>query len=341
MSMDNMINTGKTHLASVQSDEAKAYISSAKDTFKNAGHYMIEVTGGVHAGSSHIQKSGSIVVGSSASSDIVLFGSKAADEHFEITLKPGILSSIQIKPLEASVTLEDGSVVEIGQVAEISSDEVIAFADVEISVSRIADPKSFMKPGIRILAVICVLAMIPIVYSVASGFLGTVAEAGSRIASTVHYGIERTSNQIINKVSTATEGSDSIDHSKAFAWSVRVKLEDLQLNHKLRAEKTADNSIRVYGSISNKELPRWTNFLQWYDTKTNFPPLIRDVSRTDVDVNVPKIKSVWLDDNPSVFFKDGTVGSIGSNIKGGWKIVDITNASVMLERNGSVISLTY
>lgn len=337
MSMENLINTGKSRISSIQSDEAKAYISSASETLKYAGHYMLEVTNGVHAGSAHIQKSGSIVVGSAASCDLVLFASHVAPEHFEIILPAGLMSRLQVKPIGDSVVLEDGSVVEVGQVADLESQEVISFGDTEIAVSRIADPKSFIKPGIRILAFICLLAMIPIVYGIAANFLGTVAEAGSRIASTMHSGIERTSSTILGSIPT----SENQSHDRAYAWSVKVKLEDLGLNHKLRADTTNEGSIRVYGSISDKELPRWTNFLQWYDTKTSFPPLIRDVSRTDVDTNLPKIKSVWIDDKPSVFFKDGTVGNIGSSIKGGWKIVDITNSAVMIERDGSVVSLTY
>lgn len=298
---------------------------------------MIEVLEGVHTGSTYIQKSGSLTVGNTHENDVVLFGAHVAPQHLEISLKTGIFSKLEVKPIDAPITLEDGSIVEVGQQAEISTDEEISFGDTTITITRIADPKSFVKPGIRALAFICLIAMIPIIYSIAAGFLGTVAEAGSRVASTMQYGIEQTSSKILGTVSTAPNQP----HDQAFAWTVRVKLEDLKLNHKLRADSTNDGSIRVYGNISDKELPRWTSFLQWYDTTSNFPPLIRDVSRAKVGSNLPQIKSVWLDDNPSVFFKDGVVGSIGSSIKGGWKIVDINDGSVMIERDGAIISLTY
>ncbi len=337
MSVNNFINTGISKINSADATHAKAYLSNANDTFKHAGHYMLEVLDGVHAGSTYIQKTGTMTVGNSRENEVILFGANIAPRHFEITLHSGLFSQLQIRPLDAPVTLEDGSIVEVGQHANISTDETVTFGDTEIIISRIADPKSFIKPGIRAMAFICLLAMIPIIYGMAAGFLGTVAEAGSRMASTMQYGIERTSSKLLGTVSSAS--SQSID--EAFAWTVRVKLEDLKLNHKLRASPTADGSIRVYGNVSDAELPRWTSFLQWYDSTSNFPPLIRDVSRAKIGSNIPQIKSVWLDDNPSVFFKDGIVGSIGSNIKDGWKIVDINDASVMIERDGAVISLTY
>jgi hypothetical protein len=337
MSMENFINSGISRMESAKAIDAKGYLSNANDTLKYAGHYMLEVLNGAHAGSSHLQKSGTITLGSSADNDLVLYASRIAPNHVELALQSGLNSKILVKPVDAPVTLEDGSIVEVGQQAEVATGEVITFGDTEICLTRIADPKSFVKPGIRIFAFICLIAMIPLVFSIASGFVGTVAEAGSRVASTVTSTVVRTSDQLLGKVSTSTEQN----HNEAFAWTVRVKLEDLQLNHKLRTVKTADGSIRVSGNISDKELPRWTSFLQWYDSTSNFPPLIRDVSRDNVSTDLPQIKSVWLDDNPSVFFKDGTVGNIGSSIKAGWKIVSIDETNVMIERDGSVISLTY
>lgn len=337
MTINSVVNSGLSKVSSAEAHMAKAYFANANETIKLAGHYMLEVLDGVHAGSTYVQKSGSLTVGNSNENDVVLYGAQVADKHFELILRSGLFTKLQVRPIDAPVTLEDGSFVEIGELAEISTDEIINFGDTSIAISRIADPKTFVKPGIRILAFVCILAMIPLAYGLAAGFVGTVAEAGSRVANSVQTGIERTSSQLLGTVATASTS----DHGEAFAWTVRVKLEDLQLNHKLRVAQTADNSIRVYGSISDKELPRWTNFLQWYDTTSNFPPLIRDVNRTDVDQNLPRIKSVWLDDNPSVFFKNGTIGTVGSEIESGWKIVEITDASVMIERDGTLISLTY
>jgi len=337
MNMHSVVTSGLSKVSSADARQASAYLANANETLKHAGHYMLEVLDGVHAGSTHIQKSGSIKIGNSNDNDLILFGAQIAPTHFELILRSGLFTKLQVRPIDAPVTLENGSVVEIGQLAEISADEVIRFGDTEIALSRIADPKTFIKPGIRILAFICVLAMIPLIYGLAAGFVGTVAEAGSRVASSVQSGIERTSSQLMGTVANA----GSTGHDEAFAWTVRVKLEDLSLNHKLRVATTADGSIRVFGNISDKELPRWTNFLQWYDTTTNFPPLIRDVSRTDVDSNLPRIKSVWLDDNPSVFFNNGVIGNVGSEIQNGWKIIEITDASVMIERDGTVISLTF
>jgi len=337
MSVNNFIDNGISKINAADANQAKAYLANANDTIKHAGHYMLEVLNGVHAGSTHIQKSGLISIGSAPENDVILFASDAYPNHFEIALTSGLVSKLLVRPIDAPVSLEDGSIVEVGQEAEIATDEIISFSGTEIAVSRIADPKSFIKPAIRVVAFICVLAMIPLVYGIAASFMGTVAEAGSRVVNSVQHGIEKTSSTILGTVASAP----SQDHEQAYAWTVRVKLEDLQLNHKLRVSSTADGSIRIYGNVSDKELPRWTSFLQWYDTTKNFPPLIRDVSRANMGTDLPQIKSVWLDDNPSVFFKDGTVGKVGSNIKAGWKIVSIDDASIMIERDGAIISLTY
>ncbi len=337
MSMENIINTGVAKISSSDTSQAKTYLSNANDTLKHAGHYMLEVLDGVHEGSTHIQKSGIVNIGKGPENDVILFGSNIAENHFEVKLQSGIISKLEVKPIDSIIKLEDGSIVEVGQHAEISTGEIISFGDTRVEITRIADPKSFVKPGIRIFAFLCLLAMIPIVYGIASNFVGSVAEAGSRVANTMHQGIKSTSDKLLGNISTGTDQN----HDEAFAWTVRVKLEDLQLNHKLRVAPTADGSIRVFGNIADSELPRWTSFLQWYDTTSSFPPLIRDVSRAKVGNDIPQIKSVWLDDNPSVFFKDGTVGSIGSNIKAGWKIVEINDVSVMIERDGAIISLTY
>ena len=89
------------------------------------------------------------------------------------------------------------------------------------------------------------------------------------------------------------------------------------------------------------EVESWNAFLRWYDTKTGFPSLIRDVRRTDIETDLPKIKSVWLDTQPTVFFRDGTTAYIGSRLRGGWTVNAIDGNGVVIERDGATISLTY
>jgi len=97
---------------------------------------MLEVLNGVHAGSTHIQKSGLISIGSAPENDVILFASDAYPNHFEIALTSGLVSKLLVRPIDAPVSLEDGSIVEVGQEAEIATDEIISFSGTEIAVSR-------------------------------------------------------------------------------------------------------------------------------------------------------------------------------------------------------------
>jgi len=340
MNLSDFISPDRLSDAPGNGMRAGKLLHDAGETLRTAGHYMIEITDGVHAGASITQKTGTVTIGSSKDNDLVLFGSNIADKHLEITLPAGLMGKPVITPLEGTVNFEDGSTVEIGQYAEIHMDELIAFGDAKIILNRIADPKKFVKPGLRLMAFLCVMLMLPIIYNMFSGAVVGIADAGSRVVGSLSHTIDQTSKRYLGTSAGLSSGGTN-EINEAFAWTVRTKLEDLKLNHRLRAASTPDGSVRVYGSVSDKELPRWTSFLQWYDTTSGFPPLIRDVNRSDIDQNLPLIKSVWLDAKPTVFFKDGSVGGIGANIKDGWKIVDITNASVSIERDGAIISLTY
>ncbi|MEM8651230.1 MAG: FHA domain-containing protein [Pseudomonadota bacterium] len=316
--------------------DPQSVLLNASETIKHAGEYVVEITAGVHAGAKIQQKSGTVTIGTAKDNDLVLFGSQIAPHHVEITLPKNIMGKLVLKPVDMPVQLDDGSVVEVGQYAEIDVDHEVSFGDVQLTVMRIADPRRYAKPGVRFLAILCLLAMIPVGYSLLSDVAISAADAGSRAISTLN-------NTISSKAKTylASTNAEQRQHTEAFAWTVRTRLEDLKLNHRLRVLSTSDGSIRVYGNISDAELPRWTAFLQWYDTTSDFPPLIRDVNRTTVDRNLPQIKSVWLDQEPTVFFKDGSVANIGTEIKDGWRVVNINSASIMLERDGAVVSLTY
>ena len=309
---------------------------NASETIRHAGEYVLEITSGVHEGAKLQQKSGTVSIGTAKDNDLVLFGAQIAPHHMEVTLPKNMMGKLVVKPIDMPVQLHDGSFVEVGQYAEIDVDHEISFGDVKLSVMRIADPRRYAKPGVRLLAVLCLLAMIPVGYSLLSEVAISAADAGSRAITSLN-------NTISTKAKTylASTNVQENQHTEAFAWTIRTRLEDLKLNHRLRVLPTGDGSIRVYGNISDAELPRWTAFLQWYDTTSDFPPLIRDVNRTSVDRNLPQIKSVWLDQKPTVFFKDGSVANIGSQIKDGWRVVDINAASIMLERDGAVVSLTY
>ena len=246
------------------------------------------------------------------------------------------LKDITVTPLSDAVWLDDGSMVEVGQFAEIASGDVFTIGDVEILVKRFGDAKAAGKLGLKVFAVLCLLAMLPLIYGLVSSLAVGVASASSSAISAIQSGINNQTDRILGTDPVSEKGQ--LD---AFAWTARTKLEDLKLNHRIRVSATATDSLRASGNISDNELGRWTNFLQWYDSNPAFPPLIRDVNRVDLNDGLPKISSVWLDTNPSVVFGDGSIAGVGDQITDGWEIISIDANAVTVGRDGSVISLTY
>jgi hypothetical protein len=308
----------------------------AKNLARNAGKYEIIITSGVHEGARITCDPGTVSIGSGMNNDAVLFGEDIAEEHVKLVLPINVLKDIEIVPTQDAVEIDGAGFVEVGQFAHISSDQTIRLGDVDVLIKRVGDPKSMMRPAIRVFAFICVLAIVPLAWGVFSGFALTAADASGRIINAIHSGVSEASQSVL--------GSKSINLSEdtnAFAWTTRTKIEDLKLNHRVRVKGTPDGSIRVTGTISDTDVPAWTAFLQWYDSNPGLPPLIRDVVRKDIAGDVPQVSSVWIDENPTAVFKDGTVAGIGSRVQNGWTVVAVSNQSVTLERDGAYVNLTF
>ena len=79
----------------------------------------------------------------------------------------------------------------------------------------------------------------------------------------------------------------------------------------------------------------------WYLARQNFPRLDEEVQFVASAGPVPDVKSIWFGETPTAFFNDGTSGGIGETIGNGWTILRIEETGIVLERNGSVISIEY
>ncbi len=156
---------------------------------------------------------------------------------------------------------------------------------------------------------------------------------------------------VTNFVSSNTLGAKEIQHKDevaadknyidAFVWTAKLKLEDLQLNHRLQIKVANQSKLEVSGNISQKELPKWQRFLSWYDTKQGFPELKHVVNTTETVGNIPELETVWFDANPTAYFADGSSGNAGSILEDGWEIVNIEAWAVFIKRNGTVITLAF
>ena len=139
----------------------------------------------------------------------------------------------------------------------------------------------------------------------------------------------------------SSEKQFNAEYAEAFVWTVKLKLEDLKLNHRLQANISSDNKIRVEGNISAQEKLNWENFLEWYNGKKGFPTLLHSVEAIETEGNIPELKSVWFDLNPTAYFSDGRFGNMGTVFEDGWKIVSIEAWAVFIERDGTMITLAY
>ncbi len=312
------------------------YFKDAGDTIRNAGDYSIEITGGFHSGTELVKKPGDVFLGSEKENDLVLFADDVASRHVQISLPSNLLGKVRVTPLERNIVLENDAVVEVGQFVDLDDGEGFDLGSATIEVHRIGNPKNFAKPIMRFIAIVCLVAMIPLLYGVFSGMVTGAIGAGSSAILQIQKQISTVSKGYINAgYSSEKKLSDT------YFWTVRTKLEELHLNHRIRVTKTGLDSLRVSGTVMDNELGSWNAFLRWYDSKNGFPSLIRDVRRTDVETDLPRIKSVWLDKEPAVFFRDGTTAKVGSHLDAGWVVIGINNTSVTIERDGATISLTY
>ncbi|MEM7291394.1 MAG: FHA domain-containing protein, partial [Pseudomonadota bacterium] len=199
--------------------DANAFIHEASETVRNAGKYKLEVLSGFHEGASMALDTGSITIGSSPDNAIVLFADTIPARHVTVDLPSNVLKNITVSPVEKSILLEDGSVVEVGQYAEISAGESFFCDETEICINRYVDPKSIGRIGIRVLAIICLLAMLPIAYSVFSGMISGVASASSAAISVFNDGISNPKTFF-----TGTGSASDRAQLDSFAWTARTKL---------------------------------------------------------------------------------------------------------------------
>lgn len=138
-----------------------------------------------------------------------------------------------------------------------------------------------------------------------------------------------------------TKQTIPLKHLDAYLWTAKLKLEDLKLNHRLAISLSDENNLRITGIISMQETANWQSFQEWYKTKEGFPKLVHSVNANASSGDIPELKSVWFDANPTAYFVDGRFGKIGAVLDDGWKIVSIEAWAVFVERNGTTIALNY
>lgn len=319
---------------------------SLGDQIKNAGHrlkhvgdFEFEITGGAHVDTTLNLKAGNITVGNDSSNDIVLFADDVAPTHVEVELPDKIFGKIKVTPIDEAISFGDGDIVAVGQYAEINSGDEIHIGGASFRVSRminVSRAKPYMFKGI---AIIAFLLMLPLLSTLFSGLVSSAFNSSYKIASSVGSGIINSNILETKPISDVPSNPEISNLTDKFVWAVKVKLEDLELAHKVTVSAMDNGSIKIRGTISDEDNVKWNSFLYWYDQRKGFPAAIRDVKRDTNSSNFPKVKSIWLEDPATVFFQDGTSATIGEKLWYDWVVVEITRTGIVLERDGSKLSL--
>ncbi|MEZ5792450.1 MAG: FHA domain-containing protein [Nitratireductor sp.] len=301
--------------------------------------YRLIVTGGNHAGASVTRASGTVKLGRNATNDIVLFADALEPEHFRLELPSKVGGKIVLHAIQGSVTVNGNRLVQVGEFADIKSGSLLSAGNCEVKVERIADPVHFAVPALRGgLAVLALIAAF-VVWNLVSAMWTIIPAGAEGIIKSVSAPVSREFRGALE--STGLTSRKTATAVEPFAWTVRAKLEESGLSRKLRVVGSEDGTLRISGTISDRDSGPWNEFLRWYDGQTEFPQLIREVSRGEDKNDFPPLQSVWLGDRPTAYFQDGTVAGIGATIPGDWVIADISGGVVVLERDGSQIRLTY
>ncbi len=131
------------------------------------------------------------------------------------------------------------------------------------------------------------------------------------------------------------------DYLNAFVWTTRVHLQDLRLGNSLKVSTTPDGEILIRGTLLPGHAGRYDMFRAWFQSREAYPPLVDAVSFVKLSDHFPKIRSVWLGENPVLHLDNGKDATVGSTMGDGWIIVEIGRLAMKLERDGAVIELIY
>ena len=122
---------------------------------------------------------------------------------------------------------------------------------------------------------------------------------------------------------------------------VAAKLNELGLATQIIVKPSADGSVALSGLFSTRTANAWREFLQWYDSQPDFPPLLNSVSRADESDDLPRIASVWAQEPAQLVMEDGRVVREGEQLDVYWKFEGLTASGVEISRNGTKVIIDF
>lgn len=297
------------------------------DTLRRPLALNVDVLSGVHAGVSQRLESGEVVVGSDPSASVILFADEIAGRHVAVVPRSQFTSGVMVKALDGSVTLDSGTVLEPGQWAEGSMplDMTLRAADgagVHVTVSRTVNPGEFAKPA---LAAVTALALILV---------------GPNLVGSAFSSVKRGVTAPVT-VSAPAAMPETVESARVdFATMLESRVRDAGLGHLVEVSASGDGTVLASGEVDRTDGTRWRRVLRWYDEVPGAPGLVNAV-RVGSAPAMPEIASVWLLGEPEITLSSGRTLKEGDTARGGWLVKAISAEGVVLNRNGSDVTVTF
>lgn len=306
-----------------------------RDSIARVGGSTVTVTNGAHANSTLEVGAAPVTIGAGHDNDLVLFTEDIAPQHCRIAPGTHPLAKLTVYALHGPVELADGTVLRPGEFCALQPDFELRLGTCKLAVSRNVDPADYVKPALQ---------------AVMFGLFVFAAVTAWNLFSTLPSAVGQSITQSIGSaisVERIEAGLRTVGLKEMLADStggdiaaVRRKLEEMSLHSSVRVQSTTDGMLKVTGAISEANLAQWNQFLKWYDTNPRFPRLVRSVSHSSNN-DLPQVESVWLSGKPEVFLKGGATAVVGDTIDGGWKVMSIQPGMLVLQRDGSSVTLTF
>ncbi len=288
----------------------------------------IGVQGGLHDMVSVSLPGEDIRVGSSFDCDVVLLDDEIAPEHLRIMARPSILgAAVSIETKEADVML-NGHPVRVGRPTPYTSlpatltvsKVTLKLATHQVSTRRSARLAGFLSNTFTTVLLAGLIVIVP---------------------PSLMVGLGRNSNLVVSLQQDATPEAGAEQPVQPFLDQLNSRIAAATLKSFLDVTLSPDGVLFVQGAVPPAKLAAWEEIHRWFDALPGAPPLNSRVAGTPILDELPAIAAVRLSDPPEIRFADGHVSRIGDDVSDGWKIADITNDGLVLQRNSEELRVAF
>lgn len=294
----------------------------------------IDITSGLHRGTSIDLEDRTYTVGSSPECDIVLRDEGVAAEHAVLRIKSG---AVFIETQSHEVGLGAGKVLNHREGARLRLPSTLFIGSAEIKVSR----EGAEEPGVRQMAsrmVIPVAAaiIIPVLIAIGISSAPDISSATSASRDPVdekQFELVRRADNVPQPANAATKGE--------VIPALAKHIEAAGLNGITLSGTGKD--IMASGSITQEQHAKWIEVVTWFDrTYSGTSTLVSTVQPSRRPSRPPvSVQAVWYGENPYMIASDGKRYYQGAELNSGWSVRAIQQGRVILAKGSEEFQLTY